>query len=287
VTIRRNRSVAVAAGVGAVVSSVGTTMLGFAAPALAVTAPACDATKTDAAVRASLNTTNAAALKAYLKSKPYLALHTNTLKTKAAWVKAKGKAKVAALKKYKAAQVKEAAAIAAFKKANNYSTFSGTATPARIATTVPDTHPGLWDWGTYTTRVLVKGGVVVNVCTNVDQTNDGNDANPPVMATAQDKLDSQNLYQGIDKPFATNDIPGNLPVMWYATLVKPAKTQAAIEANVNTCIHAGYTVLSAACPKGGLNNDVTNLTGATYTVQGYTTTLHAALTAAKAAKSIG
>jgi hypothetical protein len=262
-------------------------MLGFAAPALAATAPACDATKTDAAVRATLNGTNAAALKGYLKSKPYLSLHANTLKTKTAWTKAKGKAKTAALKKYKAALAKENAAIAAFKKANNYATFSGKATPARIATTVADTHPGLWDWGTYTTRVLVKGGVVVNVCTNVDQTNDGNDGNPPVVASAQDKLDSQSLYQGIDKPFATNDIPGNLPVMWYATLVKPAKTQAAIEANVNKCIHAGYTVLSVACPKGGLNNDVTNLTGATYTVQGYTTTLHAALTAAKAAKTIG
>jgi hypothetical protein len=286
VTIRRNRSLAVAAGVGAVVSSVGTTMLGFAAPAIAVAAPACDATKTDAAVRATLNSTNAAALKAYLKSKPYLALHTNTLKTKAAWVKAKGKAKAAALKKYKAAQVKEAAAIAAFKKANNYSTFSATATPARIVTSVPDTHPGLWDWGTYTTRILVKGGAVVNVCTNVDQTNDGNDANPPVMATAQDKLDSQNLYQGINSPM-TADIPGTLPVMWFATLVKPAKTAAGIEANVNGCVHQNFDVISVACPKGGLNNSMTNLTGATYTVEGYTTTLHASLVAAKAAKVIG
>jgi hypothetical protein len=287
VTIRRNRSLAVAAGVGAVVSSVGTTMLGFAAPALAATAPACDATKSDAAVRATLNTTNAAALKAYLKSKPYLALHANTLKTKTAWVKAKGKAKTAALKKYKAAQVKEAAAIAAFKKANNYTTYSGTATPPPIATTVPDTHPGLWNWGTYTTRILVKGGAVVNVCTNVDQTADGNDAMPQQVATAQDKLDSQNLYQGINAPFATSDVPGTLPVMWYATLVKPAKTRAAIEANVNGCIHQDFTVNSTACPKGGLNNNVTNLTGATYTVEGYTTTLHAALTAAKSAKSIG
>jgi hypothetical protein len=261
-------------------------MLGFAAPALAATAPACDATKTDAAVRASLNTTNAAALKAYLKSKPYLALHTNTLKTKAAWVKAKGKAKAAALKKYKAAQVKEAAAIAAFKKANNYSTFSGTYTPPMIATADQVTYPGNWNWGTYTTRVLIKGGVLQKVCVNVDQTNDGNDGNPPVVATAQNKLDSQNLYQGINSPMSA-DVPGNLPIMMFATTVKPAKTRAAIEANVNSCIHAGYTAISVACPKGGLNNSVTNLTGATYTVQGYTTTLHAALTAAKAAKSIG
>lgn len=285
-TIRRNRSLAVAAGVGAVVSSVGTTMLGFAGPALATTAPACDATKTDAAVRATLNTTNAAAYKGYLKSKPYLALHANTLKTKTAWVKAKGKAKAPALKKYKAAQLKEAAAMLAFKKANTYTTYSATATPPPIATTVPDTHPGLWDWGTYTTRLLIKGGVLVNVCTNVDQTNDGNDATPRQMASTQDKLDSQNLYQQINSPM-TADPAGNLPIMLYAATVKPAKTQAAIEANVNTCIHAGYTVFSAACPKGGLNNSATNLTGATYTVEGYTTTLHAALMSAKAAKSIG
>jgi hypothetical protein len=75
--------------------------------------------------------------------------------------------------------------------------------------------------------------------------------------------------------------------MLYATTVKPAKTQAAIEANVNTCIHAGYTTTSVACPKGGLNNPMTNLTGATYTVEGYTTTLHSALMSAKAVKAIG
>jgi hypothetical protein len=278
---------AIAAGVGAVVSSVGTTMLGLAAPAIgATTAPVCDASKTDAVVRAGLKSTNAKALAAYLKSKPYLALHTSTLKSKTAWTKAKGKAKVAALKKYKAAQVKEAAAIAAFKKANTYNSFSGKNTPTPINTTSPD-HPGVWNWGDYYTRVIVKGGAVTDVCTFIDQTNDGSvTAGTP--ASDVDKTTSRDTYQGINAPFATSPIPGTLPVLWNATLAKPTKTQAAVEAHVNQCIHQSYTVLTAPCTKGGLVVDaMTGLTGATYTVQGYADSLHAALTAAKAAKSIG
>ena len=284
-SIRRNRGLAAAAGVGAVVSSVGTTMLGLTAPAIAVTTtPTCDATATDANVTAALGTTNVALQAAYLKSKPYLALHAATLKAKVAYTKGKKAQKPLLLKKYKAAFAREIAGILAFRKVAYYSSFSGMATPPRIATNVPTTHPGLWDWGTYTTRVLIRGGAVVDVCTFVDQTNDGNDQG--TAASAQDKLDSASLYQGADKPMSLA-IPGQLPVMWYATLAKPAKVQTAIEANVSQCVTQSYMVNTAPCIKGGLTDPTTHLTGATYTVQGYETSLHAALTNAKAAKAIG
>ena len=73
--IRRNRGVAVATGIGAVVSSAGVSMLGFSAPAIAAAAPVCDASLSNATVNATLKATNAASLKAYLKSKPYVTLH--------------------------------------------------------------------------------------------------------------------------------------------------------------------------------------------------------------------
>lgn len=286
--IRRNRGVAVASGLGAVVSSAGITVLGFSAPAIAAAAPACDASQTDAAVTATLKSLNGAALKTYMKSKAYVTLHTNTTKAKLAWTKAKGaKAKAAAKKKWTTAAAREAAALAAFKKVNTYAAYSGVNTPNPITTTSAD-HPGTYDWGTYTTRIITKAGMVQAVCTFVDQTNDGRvDVQPPVPASAADKATSQSTYQGVDKPFATSDIPGTLPVLWAATLYGVPKTQAGIDANVNTCIHQDFTVTTAPCTKGGLNDPMTGLTGATYTVQGYSASLHSALVAAKAAKSIG
>ncbi len=279
---RQNRRVAVVTGVAAVATSVGSTMLGFSGPALAAgTAPACDATQSDTAFAATLAASNSATVKAYTKGKAFTSLHANSTKAKAAYGKAKGKAKAAAKKKWQAAVAKENAALAAFKKANAYTSFSGSITPPRIAA---NQRQGLWDWGTYTTRIIIKGSKLSDVCTFVDQTNDGNDLG--TAATAEDKQTSLDLYQGSTKPI-TLDIPGQLPVMWYAAVAAPAKTVAGIEANVQQCVTQNYTVTTAPCIKGGLTDPVTHATGASYTVGGFTGSLHAALTAAQTAGKLG
>jgi hypothetical protein len=281
--LSNNRTTAIMTGSGALVSMVGATLVGFAPAASAATLanPTCNASKSVTAVNAELGAWNAKTLATYKASKPYKALHATTLLKAKAYAKAKGKAKVAAKKAYLAALAKENLAVAAFRKANSYTSYTGTNKPAAVSASA---RAGLWNWGTYTTRVLVKNGSVLQVCTYVDESAAANDLG--TLATAEDKATSADLYQGASKGM-DQAIPGQLPTLWYATLVKPAHTQVAIEANVTTCATQSYDVTTTACPKGGLSDPTTHLTGATYTVAGYKGSLHAALVSAKASKTIG
>ncbi len=282
----RQRAVTVATGVTTIAATVGGSVVGLATPAQALTAPVLN-TKTCAAPNVA--TYNAAALAAYKKSP--------------AWVKM-NKATALALKKYKAAKTaaakkvtkaawlkakaKQATALAAWTKLNTYSTFAGVATPAAVGIPVSSqpTHPGNWQWGTYTTRVLIKGGALRAVCTSVNEANAGNDQVPRQLASAQDKLDSASLYQGADKPMST-PVPGTLPVLWFAATVGAPKTAAASAAHVTKCATDNWNTVSAICPKAGLSDPVSGLTGATYTVNGFKQSLQKALTTAKANKKIG
>ena len=279
--IIRNRAVTVAAGLGAVASSVGVSVIGLAGPAsAAVAAPICNATQTDKAAVATVNAYNGAVLASYKKSPGFVKIHAKTTALYKAYAKAKGKAKIAAKKKYLAQVGVEGKAIAAFVRANYYQTYSGTKTPAAVTAT---DRVGLWHWGVYTTRIFTKGGAVVNTCTYVDETNAGNDQG--TAATADDKATSADLYQGANKPMSL-DIPGQLPVLWFATTVSPAKSAAAVNTRVATCATQHWDVITTACPKGGLSDPTSGLTGASYTVSGYEASLQAALAGAVKAKSV-
>lgn len=274
------RAVTVATGLTTLASGVGAGLVGLAVPASAATAPTLN--QTTCAVP-NVATYNAAVVAAYKKSKGFVKLHAATVAARKKLAAARTPAAKALWRKTVAKSLaKENAALAAFTRLNTYAVFTGSATPAPVAIDTPE-HPGSWSWGTYTTRVLTKGGKVVKACSSVDESAAGNGT---VAATEQDKATSRDLYQGIDKPM-TLDIPGTLPVLWYAAAAAPSTSAASVMAHVQKCVADEYTVVSAVCPKGGLAQSVGGLTGATYTVNGFEQSLQKALTSAKAAKKLG
>ncbi|MEI6374294.1 MAG: hypothetical protein WCP26_11000 [Actinomycetes bacterium] len=171
-TTRRHRLLALATGATAATASVGASLIGFAATANAVpNLTACSTTSaaaSDATVTAQLNGANAAKLVAYKKTAKYKALHAATVAKTAAWKKKKNATTLAAKKKSIAA---EAAAIAAYKKANYTTSFSYSYQPSGIDPTGSAALPGAWQWGKYTTRIYVKAGKVVagGVCNAVNE----------------------------------------------------------------------------------------------------------------------
>lgn len=271
-------------GVGALTSSLAVSVLsGTAAVGATSAVPACDATASDAAVNSELSVYNNAKLAAYLKSPAAKKLAADVAAKTKAYKAAKTKtAKAKAKKALDLAKNKQATAIAAFKKSNFYYSYSGTATPQAVTRQNAD---GLWSWGVYTTRVMVNKQALTAVCTFVDETNAGNDLGQA--ATEQDKLDSHSLYQGPDKGM-DEMIPGQLPVLWHATLAKPAKDASAVLANVTQCITQDWSDTSEPCIKGGLADLelLGGMTGATYTVNGYKSSLQGALNLAVTAKQL-
>lgn len=252
------------------------------APATAAakpTVPACDATASDAVFATRITTYNNAVLATYTTSPAAVKLTKDVAAKTKLWKAAKNaKAKAAAKKALDASKKKQATALAAFKKTAFYYSYAGSVTPEGIAAPNRD---GLWNWGTYTTRIVVNKKALTAVCTLVDESAAGN--NLGATATEEDKQTSLDLYQmptvGMDQEF-----PGTLPIMWYATLAKPASDAATISGNVDQCIVQLSTVTTAPCIKGGLAfADMGGLTGATYTVGGYSGSLQAALSAAVAA----
>lgn len=270
--------------VGAATSSLALSLVsGGAAVAAAPAVPGCDATVDDIAFDSSLKVYNDAKLAGYLKSPAAVKLAKDVAAKTKAYKAAKTKsAKAKAKQALDLAKKKQATAIAAFKKSNFYYSYSGSATPAPVTRSNAD---GLWSWGVYTTRVMVNKRSLTAVCTYVDETDAGSDLG--VAATEQDKLDSHHLYQGPDAGM-DQQIPGQLPVLWYATLAQPAKDASAIIGNVDQCIAQDWGVTTAPCIKGGLADleILGGMTGATYTVTGYRGSLQAALDRAVAAAQI-
>lgn len=271
-------------GIGAVSSGLTLSLLGgTAALGAAATPPACDATKSDSAMNSSLATYNGAKLAAYLKSPAAVKLAKDVAAKNKAYKAAKAKnAKAKAKKALDDAKRKQAAAIEAFKKSNFFYSFSASATPAPVSRLNSD---GLWSWGVYTTRVMVNKRALTAVCTSVDESEAGN--NLGQSATEEDKGVSPDSYQGPDKGMSET-IPGQLPVLWYATLAKPARDASAVLANVTQCITQDWGVTTAPCIKGGLADLslLGGLTGATYTVNGYKSSLQGALDLAVAAEQL-
>lgn len=271
-------------GVGAATSGLAMSLVsGTAAIAAAPSVPACDATVADTAFDASLKVYNDSKLAAYLKSPAAVKLAKDVAAKTKAYKAAKSKtAKAKAKKALDASKKKQATAIAAFKKTNFYYSYSGSATPNAVAR---DGMEGMWSWGVYTTRVVVNKQSLTAVCTYVDETNAGNDLG--TAATEEDKATSHKTFQGPDAGM-DQAIPGQLPVLWYATLAKPAKDASAIIGNVSQCIAQDWGVTTEPCIKGGLadNAILGGMTGATYTVNGYRSSLQAALDKAVAAAQI-
>ena len=280
--MNKQKVVTAVTGVGTLATSFATNLLS-GGPALAASTPACNASATSAQSAAKVASANAGLSAAFLASSGK-ALHADTVKKQAAYAKAKGAAKVAALKALNAAKAKEATALATYKKLNTYSIF--TSSP-QVGTRVTsnDTHPGLWQWGTYTTQVVIKGGKLVAVCTSVDETNANNDASPAVIATEDDAKTSKDLYQQIGV-WDGADIPGYLEVLFHAAVYSPAISAAKISQNVQTCISNDWNTLTAPCIKGGLSDPTSKLTGATYTVETFKKSLANVLSKAKTAKAI-
>lgn len=264
------RAATVATGATAVVASLGGSLV-LAGPAEAVAAP--DLVPATCAP-VSVTGWNAALPAAALKSKAYLKQHAKTVALKKAWGKAKGKQKAIAKKKYLASLAAEKKIKAAFVAAGTF----------RAYTSAPFTGPAVHDngrgtdstWGAYTTRILTKGSTLVDICTSVVETG----LTPEDEATSKD---IQGIAKGLDPV-----LPGTLPVLWRAALAAPARTKAAIEANVTTCATTDYTLINAAvCPVGGLVVAPGGYTGATYTVASFKGSLQDALTQAKAAHVLG
>lgn len=279
---RKSKSAALA-GIGMVTSSVALGLLTTPAMAAAPVVPTCNATDTDSVFAAKVNAYNAAALANYLKSPAVVAMNNAITKNDKLFKAAKTKAKKAAAKKLlDAAKNKKNAAIAAFKKNSYYYAFSGDATPSPIAVA---SREGLWNWGTYTTRILVNKKTVKKVCTYVDESAAGN--NLGTAATSEDLNTSIVQYQMPDSGLDA-EIPGTLPVLWAATLVAPATKATTIAANVTTCISQSWEEKSGPCVAGGLAiAEFGGLTGATYTVNGYKDSLQAALTKAVTGTQLG
>lgn len=274
--MNNRKKITVVTGLATTLTTLTASTAGLVSPANAATLPVCDATLTDAAVTASLNASNASLLANYKKSAPFKKLVAATASKNAALKKAKtAKAKAAAKKALAAAKAKETAGMTAFRKANFVYSTSGQHTPAGVSA---NERPGVWTWGTYTTRGIFRGGKLVNVCTFVDESAAGNDQGAVV--TEEDIATSASLYQGMAAGM-DQDIPGAIPLLQYAALAAPAVSQTSILNNVSQCIVQDYMTTTAPCIKGGLALEVGGLTGATYTVNGFKGSLQAALTSAK------
>lgn len=274
--MKNRKKITVVTGIATTLTTLSASTAGLMSPANAATAPACDATLSDAAVTATLDASNAALLANYKKTPAFKKLVAATAAKSAALKKAKtAKAKTAAKKAVAAAKAKETAGITAFRKASFVYSTSGQNTPAGVAAL---DRLGVWNWGTYTTRAIFQGGKMINVCTMVDESAAGNDLG--TAATEEDIATSASLYQGMAAGM-DQDIPGAIPLLQYAALATPAVSQTAIVNNVQQCIVQDYLTTTAPCIKGGLALEVGGLTGATYTVNGFKGSLQAALTSAK------
>jgi hypothetical protein len=291
-TTPTRRAVTVATGITAVTASLGGTLVALAGPADAAVlrAPALNQQDCQGISKKTLATYTAVQVAGYKKSKSYLKLAAKTAATYKVYKK--NKKNVKAKRAYAAATAAQAAALKANTRLATYLLVSGG--PVQPTAVTASLRTGNWTWGTYTTRLLFKGTVskkgtlgykVAGVCSYVDETNAGNDETPRVVATDEDKVTSRDTYQGLNKPMSL-DVPGTLPILYYATTAA-VPTTAAITAAVTKCSTDSYTVVSVACPKGGLVVDMSGATGSSYTVQGYQQSLQLALTAAKSAKIIG
>ena len=276
--MRKQKVVTVVTGAGTLATSLATNLL-VGGSAVAAATPSCDASATTAQSNAKVTTANAGLSSAFLATSGK-ALHADTVKKEATYKKAKGAAKSTALKAWNAAKAKEAAALAAYKKLNTFSIFTSAATAGDPVTRAG--RDGVWTWGDYKTQLVIKGGKLVGICANVDESNAGNNLGDK--ATTEDAETSKNTYQGIgiwDAP-----IPGYLEVLFRAAKFSPATSAAKISQNVQTCITNDYETITSLCPKGGLAFPGSPLTGATYTVETFKKSLADVLGKAKTAKAI-
>jgi len=271
------KSVSVAAGVAAVATSVTGSVVGLAGAAEAGTIAAPVLNPATCAVP-SVVAKNAQLIAGYKAGKTYKALAAATAAAKTAWTKKKG-TKAA----YTKALGKQNAALAAFTRLNTYAVFSGVADQSTIASVTRNVNSvdEPWKFGTYTTRVLVKGIKVAGVCTAVNETVAGKVGVFGGLSTA-DATTSEELYQGRTKPM-TEAVPGQLPTLWCAAAYGSPGSKAVAYAHVVKCVTEDFNTISAICPKGGLAMAPGGLTGATYTVNGFEQSLQKALTAAKTA----
>ena len=291
--MNRKKVVTIVTGAGTLATGLASNL--FTVPASAATAPSCDASASPSSVASKVASANAGLTAKYNATAAAKALKAATAQKQTAYGKAKGAAKTAALKALNAAKAKEAAALAAYKKLNTYSIFTSSPTQGTaIADTsmTPTTHTGLWQWGLYTTQVVIKGGALVDVCTSIDESNAGNDTG--TKATEDDRRSSAN-FQGIAQTW-DSPIPGYLPVVWHAAMYAPAKSATKISDNVQKCVKMDYNTMTAPCLKGGLADPTkidpsdpsgkSLLTGATYTVETFKLSLANALNKAVTAKAI-
>ena len=277
--MNKQKVVTAVTGVGTLATSFATNLLS-GGPALAASTPACNASATSAQSAAKVASANAGLSAAFLASSGK-ALHADTVKKQAAYAKAKGAAKVAALKALNAAKAKEATALASYKKLNSFAIFTSSATTGDPVTR--SARDGVWTWGDYTTQIVIKGGKMISICAKVDETNAGNDLGEKI--TSGDAETSKNTYQGIGV-WNGADIPGYLEVLFHAAVFSPATSATKISQNVQTCISQDYETLTPLCSKGGLAFPGSLLTGATYTVETFKKSLANVLSKAKTAKAI-
>jgi hypothetical protein len=258
------------------------TIVGSLSPAQAVTPtlPTCDAMKT------MTNTQIDAALKVYNDSK------TGVYHSSAAYKAAKKKvtdatAAVAKAKKIKNAKSRAAAVKTANAKLTSAKTalasaeskalavvhvkrFSATVTPNMVDATAGDpTYSGKWNWGTYTSHVLVKNKVVQNICLVVDET--GAKSETDVVPTSGDAT------KDLEVSVATYQEPV-IPVLRTEALNGDLNDQSVILARVSAKVVSELfgDGATASTTRTGYTN-IGSMSGATYTVEGFYNSLQQAL----------
>jgi hypothetical protein len=237
-----------ATGVATLAANSLSPMLIGPAVAAAPSLPTCDATQTDEVANAAIATYNTAAINNYKGGAKYKQLAAAVKNAQKALKGKKGKAKTAAQKNLTKAIAKRDAALAAATTAATVTQFKATVTGEVVD--VDRT------WGDYSTRVFVKAGKVVDLCYNIDES----------MVSEGDRETS---------------------LTEYISLVDPDAAVSAIMPNSNgrtaTQINSAYgtyiedLMASFEYPDYSWSTDLGAMTGATYTIKTFYSSIQAAL----------
>lgn len=218
------------------------------ASAANVPLPACDATQTDEAINSTLATYNTAAITTYKGGAKYKQLVAAVKNAQKAANKAKGKAKKAADKNLAKAIAKRNKALADATAAATVTQFAATVTGDFVDTDKT--------WGDYTTRIFVKSGKVVDLCYNIDES----------AVSESDRAESLNNYISLVDPDAA-----------VAAIVPNSNGRTAAQINSAYGTYIEELLASFDVPDYSWATDLGAMTGATYTVKTFYSSIQAAL----------
>lgn len=218
------------------------------ATAATIPLPTCDATEADASIDATLATYNTAAINTYKGGAKYKQLVAAVKNAQKALKGKKGKAKTAAQKNLTKAIAKRNKALADATTAASVSQFAATVTG--------DFVDGDRIWGDYTTRIFVKAGKVVGLCYNIDES----------AVSEADRAESLANYISLVDPDAAVD-----------AIIPNSNGRTATQINADYGTYVEDLMASFEVPDYSWATDLGAMTGATYTIKTFYSSIQAAL----------